>query len=233
MAAGLLAAAALPAAASSFSLSPIRIYLSAAHRIGVVTLRNDGDEAVTVQVSSCAWTQPGGEDHYEASSDLIATPPVFSIAPHARQIVRVALRDYEAMTREGDYRLFFQEVPQPHSASFTGLRIYLRIGVPLFVVPSSAAKSSLAWRARASGPHELEILATNSGAEHIEVTGFDVEAGAHAPPVHVATARYLLPGSTVSWRVRLPKGVPANTALHIRGSTDRGEVFADANYAAS
>lgn len=233
MAAGLLAAAALPAAASSFSLSPIRIYLSAAHRIGVVTLRNDGDEAVTVQVSSCAWTQPGGEDHYEASSDLIATPPVFSIAPHARQIVRVALRDYEDMTREGDYRLFFQEVPQPHSASFTGLRIYLRIGVPLFVVPSSAAKSSLAWRARASGPHELEILATNSGAEHIEVTGFDVEAGAHAPPVHVATARYLLPGSTVSWRVRLPQGVPANTALHIRGSTDRGEVFADANYAAS
>ena len=233
MTAGLLAAAAIPAAASTFSLSPIRIYLSPAHRIGVITLRNDGDDAVTVQVSPYAWSQPQGEDRYQATDDLIATPPVFSVAPHARQIVRVALREQEAGQREGDYRLFFQEVPQPHAASFNGLRIYLRIGVPLFVVRSPSQKGSLAWQARPAGPHELEILATNSGAAHIEVTGFDLESGSHAPPVHVATARYVLPGSTVSWKVMLPKGVPAHTALHIRGFTDQGEVFADANYVPS
>lgn len=233
IAAGLLAAAALPAAASSFSLSPIRIYLSSAHRIGVITLRNDGDDAVTIQVRPSAWSQPGGEDHYEGSSDLIATPPVFSVAPHARQIVRVALRDYADSARERDYRLFFQEVPQPRSAAFTGLRIYLRIGVPLFVLPAHAGRGSLAWRARISGPHQLEILATNRGAAHIEVTRFDLETGSHAAPVHVDAARYVLPGSTVSWQVMLPSGVEARGALHIRGMTDQGEVVADATYAAS
>lgn len=232
MTAILLAAAALPAAASSFSLSPIRIYLSPTHRIGVITLRNDGDDAVTVQVGPYAWTQPGGEDQYRVTDDLIATPPVFSVAPHARQIVRVALREDAAASGERDYRLFFQEVPQPHSAAFTGLRIYLRIGVPLFVLAGRGDKGSLIWHARVTGPHELEIRATNSGAAHVEVTRFDLEA-AHAPPVHVGAARYVLPGSTVSWQVRLPQAVQAHTPLHIRGFTDQGEVFADASYAAS
>jgi fimbrial chaperone protein len=233
IATGWLVAAAMPAAASSFSLSPIRIYLSPTHRIGVITLRNDGDSAVTIQLGPCAWTQPGGEDHYQATDDLIATPPVFSVAPHGRQIVRVALRRHEDGDREGDYRLFFQEVPQPQSASFTGLRIYLRIGVPLFVDPKPAPKGSLLWQARALGPHELAILATNNGAAHIEVTHFELQAGSGSPPVHVDAARYVLPGSTVSWRVMLPQSLEAHGALHIRGFTDQGEVFADANYAAS
>lgn len=229
----MLAAAVHTAAASSFSLSPIRIYLSSGHRIGVITLRNDGENAVTIQVSPSAWSQPGGEDHYERSRDLIATPPVFSVAPHARQIVRVALRDYEDPARERDYRLFFQEVPQPRSAAFTGLRIYLRIGVPLFVLPTHAGRGSLAWRVRPSGPRQLEILATNRGAAHIEVTRFDLEAGSHAAPIHVDGARYVLPGSTVSWQVMLPSGVEAHAAVRIRGFTDQGEVVADATYAAS
>ena len=55
----------------------------------MLTLRNDGDTSVVVQVTTVAWSQDAqtGEDRYEETHEILATPPVFEVAAHAEQIV--------------------------------------------------------------------------------------------------------------------------------------------------
>jgi fimbrial chaperone protein len=228
MLASLLAAAA-PAVAGSFSITPIRVELGAAHPHGVLTLHNDSDSPVTVQVSAVSWSQPGGQDHYESTHDLITTPPVFVIAANADQIIRVALRRDLDPTRELAYRLFFQEVPQATNHAFSGLQVSLRIGVPVFVAPTGAAPAAqLVWQAHGGGG-TMEIQAANRGTAHLQVIDFDLLVGSQATPVHVKGARYVLPDNAVSWSVKLPPGIDQNAPLHIHALSDHGEISADVN----
>jgi fimbrial chaperone protein len=203
------------------------VELGAAHPHGVLTLHNDGDAPVTVQVSSVSWSQPNGQDQYEPTHDLITTPPVFVIAPNSDQIVRIAFRRDLDPTRELAYRLFFQEVPQATNRTTAGLQIALRIGVPVFVAPTGAAPAAeLVWQAHTRG-EALEIEASNHGTAHLQVIDFDLQVGSGAQPVHVKSARYVLPNNAVSWSVKLPAGIDRNAPLHIHALSDHGEISAD------
>jgi fimbrial chaperone protein len=222
-----LLAAVTPAAASSFSIAPIRVELGPNHLRGVLTLHNDGDSPVTIQVSAVLWSQLEGEERYDATHDVITTPPVFVVAPKSDQIVRVALRRDADATRELAYRLLFQEVPQSTDKTFNGLQVALRISVPVFVAPTSAnAAAALEWRARIKGPGELVIQATNNGTAHLQVTDFDLQLPSEQHPVHVSGSRYVLPDSSVSWKVTLPPGVDTSGPVRIHGFSDHGEISA-------
>jgi fimbrial chaperone protein len=222
-----LLAAATPAAASSFGVAPIRVELGSGHARGVLTLRNDGDTPVTVQVETVGWSQPQGTDQYSATSDLITTPPVFVVAAKSQQIVRVALRRDADATRELAYRLFFQEVPQSADPAVNGLRVALRLGVPVFVAPSTNKPApALTWKASLTSAGELQIEARNQGTAHLQVTGFELTSGSQQP-VRIAGARYVLPDSAVSWKATMPPGFDPSQPLHIHGQSDQGEISAD------
>jgi len=217
--------AAMPAAASSFSLSPIRVEMGAGRSRGVLTLHNDSDAPVTVQVLSVAWSQPGGADQYAPTHDLITTPPVFVVPANSEQIVRVALRRDADATRELAYRLFFEEVPTETSQSFNGLHVALRIGVPVFIAPAAKPAPALSWQLRRTAGG-LQIEASNHGTAHLQVTDFAVQFGSQSP-VHVSGARYVLPDSAVSWSLAAPTGFDPTAPVHIHGFSDQGEISAD------
>jgi P pilus assembly chaperone PapD len=77
----LLGLAAASAAAGSFSVSPTRIELPVGQRTAVISLRNTDTAPLTVQASLVDWAQPAGEDVYTPTRAVLATPPVFTIAP--------------------------------------------------------------------------------------------------------------------------------------------------------
>ena len=98
---GLLASAAvfglpsMPAHAGSFSISPIRLDLSAGARTAALTVRNDAQE-VLVQAEMMLWEQVDGEDRLTPTRDLLVSPAVFTLPPKGSQLVRVALRNVPA-----------------------------------------------------------------------------------------------------------------------------------------
>ena len=120
----------------------------------------------SVQASALSWTQPGGEETYAPTRELIATPPVFTLPPDGEQIVRVALRREPDSSAELAYRLLLAEVPPAPTADFTGLRVALRLSLPVFVQPTAAAKPDLEWNATWVGDGELQISAANRGTAH-------------------------------------------------------------------
>src|SRR6185436_10193437 len=111
---GLLASASvfglpsMPAHAGSFSISPIRLDLSAGAKTAALTVRNDAQE-VLVQAEMMLWEQVDGEDRLTPTRDLLVSPAVFTLPPNGSQLVRVALRHVPAdVTRELAYRLILQ-----------------------------------------------------------------------------------------------------------------------------
>jgi fimbrial chaperone protein len=127
--------------------SLIRLDLSAGTKTAALTVRNDAQE-VLVQAEMMLWEQVDGEDRLTPTRDLLVSPAVFTLPPNGSQLVRVALRHVPAdVTRELAYRLILQEVPQPANPDAAGLRVTLRLSVPVFVATAGATGPDLAWSA--------------------------------------------------------------------------------------
>ena len=216
------------AAASSFNISPIRADLNSTRHTAVLNITNADDEAVVVQVHVVAWSQESGEEHLIDTRELLATPPVMQIAGHAEQVVRVALRREPDPTQELTYRVIFEEVPQAAPANFTGLRMALRLSIPVFVTPAHGKSTAdVAWEARWLAAGELEVAAVNHGTGHLQVIDFDAQLPGAQGPLHGMTSRYVLPGSRVSWRLTSAAAAPYAGPIVIHGHSDQGEFSAD------
>lgn len=223
-----LLAAAVPAAASTFNIAPIRANLSGGHHTEVLTLANVEDEPVVVQVRVVRWSQEKGEDQLDETRDILATPPVLQIGAKSEQIVRVAMRQQPDAARELSYRIVFQEVPQTAASQFMGLRVALRLSVPVFIAPAAGKPvADVAWEARWLPDGKLEVAATNRGNAHLQVTDFEVQLADAGSKVRGITSKYVLPGSRMSWVLTPPTDANHQGPIRIHGRSDQGEFSAD------
>ena len=223
-----LLAAASPVAASTFNIAPIRANLSGAHHTEVLTLANVEDDPVVVQVRVVRWSQADGEEQLDDTRDLLATPPVLQIGPKSEQIVRVALRQQPDPARELSYRIVFQEVPQTASTQFMGLRVALRLSVPVFIAPAGGkAIADVGWEARWLPDGKLELAATNRGNAHLQVTDFEVLLADAGGKIRGVTAKYVLPGSRMTWLLTPLPGGNHQGPIRIHGRSDQGDFSAD------
>lgn len=228
---GVGAAGADQAMAGAFEISPVRIALSARTPIAALTVHNKGTEASVMQLQAMAWSQSEGQDIYVASDDVLATPPIFSVAAGASHIVRIGLRRAPDAQRELSYRLFLQEVPSAEGEQ-QGIRVTLRFGIPVFVAPAAKATAArLEWRILA-GEHGLaRVEAINHGELHLQLAGFAL-ALTHGADRAVLAERhgmdYLLPKQRRHWQVQLNPTPPVGASVTISAHTDAGKHDAEA-----
>lgn len=219
--AGLASFAALGAAqAASFGVSPVRAELDAARPIASFVVRNQANVETVVQVDVNAWRQQDGADVLEPTGALIATPPIATIPPGGQQVVRVGLKHPATGATEQSFRVLLQEVPPPPPPGFQGMRMALRMSIPVFVLPATPGKPALAWRAKRVADGSLAVAVANSGTAHAQVTSLQVTAADGKPLVPTPLSGYVLPGQSHEWRV------PANAAreLRVSGTTTTGAI---------
>lgn len=226
-------AAAAPAVAGTFSISPIRVELSAQQRTEALTVRNESvDREVVVQAQAFEWTQRDGQDALGETRDVIVTPPVFTLAGNAQQIVRVAVRKAADPKRELTYRVILQEVPPEAPKNFTGLQVALRLSLPIFVAPQESSAPNLVWSSAWQTDGTLQIAARNQGNVHAQVIDFTVQPKGATASMRNSVVKYVLPGATTSWTLQAPADLKQLSALkqgplQLRGASDRGEITAE------
>ena len=210
--------------AASLSVAPTRVELGQDARSATITLENQGDSTVTVQVQTFAWAHSTASEALETTRDLIAVPPVFSLEPDAKQIIRVALRARPDATREHAYRLLITEVPIAPPDSKAAVRFALRLSLPVFVAAPGALPEP-AWSARRlDGKPILELA--NRGRAHLRVRRVALHARGSAEPVQVIeTPIYVLPGQAHGWP--LDGAALAHAMLKLRAETDLGPLEAE------
>ena len=128
--------------ASSFTVNPTQVVLSAKVTSTLVTIRNESDEQLRFQLSMFGWTQSlKGEMQLTPTKDIVYFPALLTLAPKEERKIRVGAQ-VPAGTVEKTYRLFVEELPPPDKPGQTGVRVLTRMGIPIFLEP--AAKSGQA-----------------------------------------------------------------------------------------
>ena len=204
-AAVILSGTALSVQAGSLLLDHMRLDLSARQPIAEMAVQNTSAEPMLVQSQIFAWTQAGGEDQLTDSEALLVSPPIFEIAPGARQLVRVGLMGAADPQRETSYRVILQQVPRPAEADGVAVFVLLRISFPVFVAPTGAsATANLSWRAGRMTGDRIQVTLTNSGNRHVQVTALDLLRVDGTPLASEgAFMAYVLPGQERSWDLDL------------------------------
>lgn len=215
-----LLCAANPARAGSFSIDPVRIFLSESRPSAVMRVENRGDAAITVQLQAMSWSHTDNRDQLAISRELLATPQVFRLRPGQVQVVRVALLRPVDDQRELAYRLLLDEVPPPPAADFRGLQMALRISMPVFVQPRAAAVDALAATViERDGQRQLQL--SNRGRVHVQLTGLSLQATGR-PLYHHDKTIYVLPGQQREFALPASVVWPNDEALNLQAQTPRG-----------
>ena len=219
------------ASGGSFGVSPVRVTLSDDRKISKIIVRNDGAETVTMQMDLLNWSQEEGDDVLTSTRELIANPPIFTVPPGGKQLVRVGLRRAPDVQRELTYRIVIQELPPPPDPDFAGTKMLLRISLPVFVLPDVDVKPVLMWQAARTPQGALKISLTNNGNTHIQILNFKLSLLDSAQPwVTKQSSEYVLAGQSRDWILPVNADYPTPSTgdtLQLFAQTDAGDIEAD------
>lgn len=168
-----LAGSIVGARAGSLTVTPVIVTLDNRTHSAALTIKNEGNEARVIQAELLSWTQKNGADVQTPSRDILVNPPMATLQPGQTQTVRVGLRREADSAQELAYRLYLTEVPPP-SEHFTGMRIALRLGIPIYVLPRAKASARLGWRAARAPNGALLLTVFNDGNRHLRLDSFKV-----------------------------------------------------------
>lgn len=214
-----LAALAIPASdAAMFGVSPIRIDLTPEARTAVINVSNDDTRKLYFQAKLVEWTQsPDGKDHYAESKDLVFFPPIFTIEPGERRIVRVGSKG-PVMPAHRAYRLFIEELPDPNAKAASGsqVAVRMRFGVPI-VMGKGEAKPVVVEAVPGTG--SVRALIRNDGDRLVRFD--EVTLSSAGRLVGKAAGWYVFPGVTREFVVPVdPAACPLSGELELRATVD-------------
>jgi fimbrial chaperone protein len=215
----LLAAAVTPPAGASFGFNPITLTLDPRSPIGTFTLTNNESVQKIIQIELDRWEQHDGKDTLTKSSDLIVSPPVFTLAPNDRQIIRIGTRTRTGQSAEKAYRIIVSEAPVLNQAR-VGMSVEMRVNVPVFVAVTSDDAKKPDWHVRPLDAKHVTVTVDNVSATHLHVVRLELQQRKNV----LGTLRdgsYVLPGERHEWTVELARPLEPG-ALSVNVSGDYG-----------
>ena len=184
-----------------------------------------------MQMDVLNWSQEGGDDVLTPTRELIANPPIFTVPPGGKQLVRVGLRRAPELQRELTYRIVIQELPPPPDPDFVGTKMLMRVSLPVFVLPDVDVKPVLMWQAARTPQGALKISLTNNGNTHIQILNFKLSPLDSAQPwVTKQSSEYVLAGQSRDWILPVNADYPTPSTgdtLQLFAQTDAGDIEAD------
>lgn len=213
-----LLAFAIPAGAASLQVAPTSLTLQAKQSADGLWLSNSGDAPVQVQLRVFRWTQKDGEERLEPTRDLVISPPMQTLPPGERQLVRLVRTKPIAPSSEISYRVIVDELPAPNKEQ-QGLQFVLRYSVPVFIVPETPTPIAPSLRTRLvaveDGQAAIEI--ENSGSEHAQIADLVyTDASNKQETIVPGLVGYVLPGQRMRWPLKSPASRFANGVFKAR-----------------
>ncbi|SPJ32929.1 fimbrial biogenesis chaperone [Kushneria phyllosphaerae] len=203
-------------AASSILIWPINPTLSSQERARPLWLENQANVPATLQIRILRWQQVQQRNDYQPQDDILPSPPVVTIAPGKRQLVRLTLTGAAPTSGEQAYRILVDEIPdarqQAREASDSRVQFRMRYSVPLFVTSSEVPEQSahiaeaLRWSViTENGQRYLRVH--NPGSAHARLARVQMDG----TTVAEGLLGYVLAGTTKQWP--LPNNMNAGRSL--------------------
>jgi len=219
LALGALLWRAADAPAATLGVSPTRLELVPGRPAAALTVTNSGDAPLLLQVETFAWRAGTATSELEPTRAILAVPPMLELAPGERAVVRVARRSTAPPEIEETYRVLVTEVPREDSAA-GGVRLALRMSLPVFVTPPGArAEPRWSIERDAGGP---SLVVANLGRAHLHVRRLELLGAGRPIPLGDGPV-YVLAGREHRWSLSGTRLEGART-LSVRAETNLGEL---------
>jgi fimbrial chaperone protein len=205
----------------------VRIDLSATARVGVVMVRNAGDQNSVMQVTLNQWTWVQNDNHTERSQVLIVTPTTFALPPGEQQLVRVGLQGSAPQDTEAAYRLVIEEVPSPDPALANQTQLLVRHDMPVFVAPTIAAAPivMVVFDCLAAG---ISMRIANQGNMHVKLLNITLQDTRSQEVLKTWGAmEYLLPHAEKRWTLGGISGMAPLGNYRVNTLSDHGNTTSD------
>lgn len=212
-------------AASSVMIWPVDPVIEEGQRAAAMWLENRGSDSVSLQIRVFRWSQSGTAENYENQEQVLASPPLATIPPGQRQLVRLMNTGPVAAGEEQAYRVLVDELPDVDPpkdgtagntpAATIGVKLQIRYSVPLFIngkglvtkatsaTATPTGQVDLRWRTvREGDAHYLVIR--NSGNMHARLTSVQWSGAAQPQVINAGLLGYVLAGSEMRWQLAAP-----------------------------
>lgn len=210
------------AGAQALKVIPVNIQMPPGQRTATLTVINEGNTETAIQIRAYAWNQSDGNDQLTSSNEVLASPPLTTIAAGATQVVRLVLRRTPE-GREATYRILLDQIP---SAAVPGeVKIVLRMSIPIFAQPKNRTASHVQFHIERDAG-QVYLVGINNGLRHEAIRdivlstkdGRKLKTAAGAAP-------YILAGVTRRWLIAAQGPQPlANETLQMTARADTGAI---------
>jgi len=216
----LLAAGA--ARAQSLRVMPVNIQMQPGQRATTLTVINEGEAVTAIQVRAYAWNQTDGTDQLTDTDELLASPPLVSIAAGETQVVRLVLRR-TPKGRESTYRILLDQIPAVASPGM--VQVVMRMSIPVFAEPATRAIPHLQFHIERNA-EKAYLIAVNDGLRHEAIRDVMLSAGDGRLLKNGSSASpYVLAGATRRWLIDAQSPLPpTGESLHMKAHADAGAI---------
>jgi fimbrial chaperone protein len=223
----LLVASIAPACAASLQVSPVTLEIPPSGSTATVNLKNDGERPLSAQVRVVRWRQVEGQDDYEPTDAVVASPPLAEIAGNQTYTVRIVRADASAVAEEESYRLIVDELPTAASAGTRSVTLQLRYSIPVFFQAPDAGAPKLVWSFKKNNGR-IVVTLRNDGGRHVRVSALKLKDRSGATVSFGAGLMgYALPHSEVQWTSPPAKGLVGDTVA-VNAMSDQGPIDGEA-----
>lgn len=197
--------------AGSFQVEPIKIFLDSNKKSEVLQIKNMSDKKISVQLKAIIWTQDeNGKDINNPTNDIIFFPKILTVEKEDQRIVRVGLpKEIVPGEKEKTYRLFIEELPSVEPVLTTGVKIVLRIGVPIFLAPLQTHEKGEIESINVSDGKVI-IKIKNTGNLHFVAASINVKGFSQSDETLFDKEKggwYIFPDSSKPFELEFPRDI--------------------------
>ncbi|MGA3081141.1 MAG: fimbria/pilus periplasmic chaperone [Terracidiphilus sp.] len=214
--------AGLTAGGQSLSVLPVNIFFSPGQRAASLTVTNQGKSETAIQIRAYAWNQKDGDDHLAASSEVVASPPLATMAPGASQVVRLILRQ-SPKDREATYRILLDQIPPPAEPGV--VHIVLRMSIPIFAQPAVRSFADVQFHLERNAG-QIYLVGFNAGNLHESIRDIVLTASdGRKLKEDSNTTPYILAGATRRWHIAAQDSLPlSGETLQLTAHANAGAI---------
>jgi len=210
----------------NFSINPIRIFFDGGKKTDILTIKNESQKNIALQLDAFAWTQEGEDNVYAPTEDILFFPKLVEINPSEEKIIRIGTKVSRGGA-EKTYRLFIEEMPDNSRMETTAVKIIMKVGVPVFIAPLSDDASGFIDKVELN-KGKLRIDVKNDGNIHFVIKSIKV-AGKDGPGKEMYNSEkaggYLHHGKSKEFAFEVPEDACRTIkALYVHIDTDRLEM---------
>ncbi|GEC52782.1 fimbrial chaperone protein [Bradyrhizobium japonicum] len=214
--------------AASLRVAPTTLDLLMPDSAATLNLRNEDSRPINVQIRVFRWTQSGGADRLEPTTDVVASPPSQTLGPNADYVVRVVRVSKEPVVGEESYRVVVDELPDPARRRPGIVNLVLRYSVPVFFRGPDARPGQVSWTVGRSG-NALAVTAKNAGQQRLKIADLKLIDGAgKSVTLGKGLVGYVLGNATMQWSFPAHGTSLSSHAVTLSAQSDAGQINATA-----